>query len=553
MLRYLKICNLAHIESAQLDWKDGFTSVTGETGAGKSVLLGALSLLAGERADKSMIRSSAEACEVEASVEALENTALQALLEHYGLPPCDEGAMVLRRQIFAEKSGRIYVNGALTTRTTLQALGACWIDFHGPGEHQRLFEEARQLELIDCFAANAPLRGDYEKVYTRWRATNREIQELCESEQLSTEEQDYLRSQIEAIDAVCPEDEAIEKLEGEFNRACHQREFIEQTTAIEQAISSEQGALNALFAARQQAESLRRMVPQTSELANRLNAMIVELEDLAAEYGACARQDELEPDALEAIQGRMNAWLEVKRRYGPQASQVRAKRDALANKLASQSDIEGALEKLRLEQVRWETDARSIAEELNQSRQRAGERLCREVGKLLKSLGFKHARIQAEPIPSEELRDYGLARWRLLFQANAGSPLQALVKIASSGEAARVMLAIKAVLAEREATPVLVFDEVDANVGGEVGVEVGRELAALGKRHQVLCITHLPQVAAQASAHLSVSKTHENESTQVRIDYLNTNAERIEELSRMLGNRQSAAARKHAEELLKSF
>jgi len=253
------------------------------------------------------------------------------------------------------------------------------------------------------------------------------------------------------------------------------------------------------------------------------------------------------------LQERMNGWLDLKRRYGPLPEHVRERREQMAQKLATQSDVEGALAQLESERDKALEVARKKAEALQVSREKAAVALSKRVNKLLKSLGFKSARIQIVFKEETRLHEYGSHKVQMLFEPNPGSTAQLLGKIASSGETARVMLAIKTALADREATPVLVFDEVDANVGGEIGMEVGRELASLGERHQVLCITHLPQVASQARTHIRVSKQQKAKSTRVTIEPLPSLEARVEEIARMLGDRQSDTALSHARELLERF
>ncbi len=551
MLQYLKIRDLAHIEEVELEWQPGFTTVTGETGAGKSVLIGALSLLAGERADKSIIRAGADACSVDAELFFADASALDAVLESQGLPKCEDGQLVIRRVLSATKSARIHINGAVATRQALELLGEQWIDFHGPGEHQRLLHDAHQLTLLDLYAGHTALLRDYQTVYAELCALDKKMEALRTSERLSVDEQDYLRKQIEMIDAVQPETSVIEALEAAFNRATHQQELIELSATIEDSITGEDGVLKRMFTLRQHAESLARILPEGRELAQRINSLLIELEDIAGEYSTLSGQDELDAESVEAIQQKMSAWLDIKRRYGPTPARVLEKRQQLADKLANQSDVEGKLAELETERERIEKEGLVRAESLYKSRLKAGDEMIREVNKLLKSLGFKSARLAVEFVALKSLQPQGLHKVQMFFQPNPGSPAQPLGKIASSGEAARVMLAIKTSLADRDATPVLVFDEVDANVGGEIGMEVGRELAALGKRHQVLCITHLPQVASQAKNHICVSKTQTQDQTFVSIKNLDTSLElRVDELARMLGDRHSKTAREHARELL---
>lgn len=552
MLELLKVRDLALIETLEMEWQPGFVAVTGETGAGKSVLLGALALLAGGRADKSLVRVGASQCEIEAllRIEA-GRVQVEEILERFGLPSCEDGALIIKRVIPAEKPGRVHINGALATRAALQELGACWIDFHGPGEHQHLLQEASQLILLDAFAGHNDLLQEYHDSHNHWKELGEEIERVRSARKLGADEQEFLRAQIAKIEAVNPTAESIAELEQRFNRAMNQREILEQASALYEAMAGEEGALSCLYPLRAKAEKLASLLPEAAELQQRLSSLMLEMEDLAGEYEAQASHEELDAGTLDELQQSMQQWLDIKRRYGPTPEEVSTSREGFVQQLESQSDIAGTLARLERERSQCETEARRLAQRLQDSRERAGVALCREVNRLLRALGFKSAALKLDYTAQSALREYGLFKPVMMFQSNPGGVPQPLSKIASSGECARVMLAIKTVLAEKDATPVLVFDEVDANVGGEIALEVGRELASLGERHQVLCITHLPQVAAQAASHICVRKESDAERTSVCIEKLDTSGdERVEEIARMLGDRRSDKARAHARELL---
>lgn len=548
MLQYLHIRNLALLDQVALEFEPGFTAVTGETGAGKSVLLGALSLLAGNRADKSIIRAGADECVVEASLHVAGNPALPAMLSELELPACEDDALILCRSLHRTKGGKVMVNGALATVTALQQLGEVWIDFHGPGEPQKLFHEKNQLALLDIFAKNAKPLEAYQADYDAWRALHREMDNLRKAERLSPEEADFLQSQINAINEVDPDEESIEQLERDFNRLDNARELAQLSeVAGNGARAAAREASKALRAARDLAE----IDTDADPLAARLDALIIEAEDLAGEYDALASGGDFDPSEAEAIHHRMQSWLQIRRKYGPTPEAVRAKRDALQKKIGSQSNVEGQLIKLEHKAGEAEKALRSQADELRRRRIKGAKDLAGQAKQLLTKLGFKKADFTIEVETEGQLSRHGHSTCRFLFAPNVGQPLMALNKIASSGETARVMLALKAVLAKADDTALLVFDEVDANVGGEIGAAVGRELAALAGGHQVFCVTHLPQVAAQARQHYLVEKVQGDEATAVTIERIDEDkARRESELARMLGDRDSASAREHARQLM---
>ncbi len=551
MLQYLKISNLALLDSVTLEFDAGFSAVTGETGAGKSVLLGALGLLSGGRADKGKIRQGTEQLEVEAALYFEDAALMDARLMELELPPCEEGVLVLRRTIHRSKMPKVQVNGSLATLSQLQALGETWIDFHGPGEPQKLFKERHQLRMLDAYAGQNAELVEYESHYRSWRSALKEIETLESSERLDAEAVDFVRQQIAQMDAVDLSAESIEALERDFNRMSQAQELLQLAQQCEGAVNSEDGLTDRLSTFVSQTHQLAELDPESGSLSERANSLLLELQDLGEEIGRMAGDFDFDAEAIELVNERMQHWQELRRKHGGTVELVLAKRDELASKLALQDDLEGVLGERRAAADTMEADLRKRAKALRKARTASAEVLGKKAGALLEALGFKKAQLAIEIVPLESLSECGDCACRFVFAANAGQAMQPLNKIASSGETARVMLALKTVLAEADATPLLVFDEVDANVGGEVGRAVGAELARLGKKHQVFCVTHLPQVAALAQQHFLVTKTQDADSTTVEIGPVHdSESGRIDELARMLGDRNSESARAHATELL---
>jgi len=551
MLQYIRIKNLALMDAVELEFDPGFIVVTGETGAGKSVLLGALALLAGNRVDKMIIRKGADACEVEAVLYFAADAAVHTQLKDMGLPPCEEGALVLRRAVFRCKSGRVHINGALTTLTALQELGESWIDFHGPGEPQKLFKERYQLEMLDLFARNQTLLKSYQQDFHRWQQLLSQAEALQGSERLSNDEISFMQAQVDAIDQLALSEESVDVLEHDFNRLDKARDIVAAAEQMQQGLSGDAGVLQQLALLTRWSQQLATMDKDGATLNDRLTSLIIELEDVAAEYEQLAGGMDVDEETAATLQTRMGQWLELKRKYGPDVESVLAKRASLLARIDMQADIEGSLRAIYAKAATIEKQLFEQGNVLKQQRQKAALQLSKKARKLLSKLGFKRAELQIAIRADANLKEFGNSHCEFLFSANAGQDLLPLNKIASSGETARVMLALKAVLAEVDATPVLVFDEVDANVGGEIGAEVGRELRNLAGAHQVLCVTHLPQVAAQGQQHYVVAKSQSKKDTAVRIQPIhNDTLARQTELARMLGDRTSKAAIEHARELL---
>ena len=553
MLQSLRIRNLALLEEVDLDFEAGFTAVTGETGAGKSILLGALSLLAGERADKTLVRQGAAACEVEASLHFPRPGGINSVLEELGLPACEEGILILKRSVPLEKAPRITVNGSLATLAALQRLGAHWIDFHGPGEPRRLLREDCQLELLDVFARNGEALAEYRKRYGAWQDRRRERERLEGEASLPPDQLDFLKSQLSRMDAFELTPEAIETLERDFARTSRAQELLEFARVLAEGLTGDDGLQGRLAALLREARRLEGLDPAGKPLAGRLAAAAVELNELGAEFSALGRELQFEPSQVEALEARMNAWLDLKRRHGGDPRAVAAARDALRRKLEAQGDLAGALARLDGEIAEAGAAVRREAAVLRARREKGARDLAKVAAANIAELGFAKADFKIRIMPLPEPGISGDCGCEFLFSPNVGEDVRPLARIASGGELARVMLALKAVLAELDDVSVLVFDEVDANVGGEIGRVVGEKMARIGKIRQVFCVTHLPQVAAQAASHYVVTKDQSKDRATVQITPIQAARKaRVSELARMLGDRNAKSALAHAEQLLSS-
>lgn len=552
MIQFLKIRNLALMDAVELEFDGGFNVVTGETGAGKSVLLGALAILAGNRVAKTVVRKGAEQCETEAVVALPDPAKANAVLDAHALPRCEDGQLVLRRTIHATKPGRVTINGALATLAQLAELGETWIDFHGPGEPQKLFSEARQLEILDLFAGNVPALEKFSARFREWKKALAEIEEIRVQEKMSPDELAFAQAQLDAMIRLDLSDEAVAKLEGDFAKISHARELESLLGGIDAAFGDD--GLGAAFPQILRiAGEISEIVPDAETLARRANALAIEADDLRAEYAALLGGADVDPEAAAAVSEKMNAWLDLRRKYGPDAQSVRAKRDALERRIGRQRDVAGTLERAQEAADALERELRERAGTLHATRLAAAKKLSAGTRKILVELGFKKAELPIRLTETRTISETGTSACSFLFSPNVGQDPLPLNRIASAGETARVMLALKAMLAEVDATPVLVFDEADANVGGEVAVHVARKLAEIARTHQVFCVTHLPQAAALGDHHFCVTKTQRGGETRIGIENLDGDERsREDELARMLGDRNSPAARAHARELLRS-
>lgn len=551
MIEYLRIENLALLKRAEIDFTEGFTAVTGETGAGKSVLLGALAMLSGARCGKEVVGGHSDTCRVEAVLRFKDTSKIDKLLESSGLPPCEDGTLLISRVVGISKPSRAFVNSSPAPLSFLSKLGGYWIDFHGPGEPQKLFSRKNQLEMLDTFAGDSQLLEEYMRIYSERRQILSNIESLSQTKSLGEDEIEFLRSRIAAIDAVNPTEESIAELEEKSKLAEAASDIVEKSSAVAEAIDGDGGILEKLAAASKFASEISRFSAAAESLSERLRGVGLELADISSEYGNLARSSNMDEAQIETVRRKMTDWLGLCRKFGNSVESVLSARREMAAKIENQSDVRATMEKLRRRADELLESLVPIAEKILKAREKAAKKLAERASKTLLGLGFKNARfdisISAESEPSP---DCG-SSCEFMFMANPGQPLLPLAKIASSGELARVMLALKTTLADADATPLLVFDEVDANVGGEIGAEVGKRLAELSKGHQVFCVTHLPQVAACANGHFLVEKSQTKTSTSVSIARIDGDKKRrVSELARMLGDRNSESAVAHAQKLL---
>lgn len=553
MLQSLSIRNLALLDHVSVDFDPGFAAVTGETGAGKSILIGALALLAGERADKAVIRQGAPSCEVEASLHFKDPRRVDSVLAELDLPACEDGLLVLKRSLSRERAPKITVNGGLSTLAALQRIGELWVDFHGPSEPRRLLRESCQLELLDLYGRAGPALGAYAANYKAWCDLQAESERLASEARLSPDELAFMEAQLARLDRLDLSEEAVAALERDFQRMSRAQEIMALASGLEAGLSGDDGALSRVAALVREARRLESVDPASKALADRLAAASAELLDLASEFGSLGRDLQSEPEGEGSLEERMNAWLEARRRHGPDVRSVAAAREAMRLRVSSHGDIEGALALLDRQIEAAAREARKSASALRAVREKAAKSLARAAAAGIAELGFAKADFRISITDAPGLGPTGDCGCEFLFSPNVGEAPLPLSRIASSGELARVMLALKAILADLDSVPLLVFDEVDANVGGEVGSVVGERMAAIAQRHQVLCVTHLPQVAAQASGHFVVQKDQSGDRAVVTIEDIHGDRRaRVAELARMLGDRNAKSALAHAEKLLRA-
>lgn len=516
------------------------------------MLANALNLVLGGRADKSVIRSGEPQCQVEAVFALHDSTALDAVLEDVGIPPCEEGALIIRRVIAATGAGRLTVNDAPATLQTLKRLGTLLVDMHGPHEHQSLLDSAFQREVLDAYGHLESERGTYADAYRSLLELQAARRQLDGPDQDVAARLDLLSFQINELEEADLEQTNEEELLQEHTRIANAARILELSDAIGSAlIEDDASAFNVLAISRRSIPELAELLPEGRDWQKEIESIAVQIKELAAAIRHSAQRTEGDPDRLQWLEDRMAMLQKLKRKYGTDISamqtfleQARRQHADLAGRGTRIAELDGQIAIVR---QRMEKEGRA----LTKARVARSAALAETITVQLRDLGFAHARFTITVAPLATPGPDGMDSIDFGFAPNIGEPLRSLKDIASSGEISRVMLAVKAVLAEHDRIPVLVFDEIDANLGGEMGNAVGRKLAAVATSHQVICITHLPQVAVHGGTHFVVSKAVQNGRTRTAIALAEGEA-RAEEIARMLGGKDlTSVTLRHAREMLR--
>ncbi len=533
MLTLLKIENLALVD--QLTWTlgEGLIGVTGETGAGKSVIVGALKLILGERADKGLIRTGEDSCTVQAVFELSDTAAIDRILAEGGLPPCEETQIIIRRSI-ATTSNRQFVNDAPVTLSLLKRIGENLVDLHGPHEHQSLFSQERQLALLDAFAGKGEHLSTYRHQYNEWRTLATELNHLENAENASESQLELLTHQLGEIEAANLSADDGEELQDRYIRSSNSSRLAELTSTALAVFTSEDGIFDKIAELQRLAHNLEKLDPTLADFSASVETAALEIQDLEASLTDYADDLELDPASAQVIEERVTLVETLKRKYGPSLEDIFSRQVELTARLDLIENRSGNLEILHEKLKAARTTLNTSARKLSLERKRSAPKLAAEISSQLKQLGFKQSSFEIELKPHDAPTAHGMESCNFLFGPNPGEPLQPLRQIGSSGEISRVMLAVKSSIAEQDSTPLMVFDEIDANVGGEIAKAVGQKMARLGKSHQVIAITHFPQVAATADHHFVVEKEILAGRTR-SILYPVEGEGRIKELVRMLG------------------
>lgn len=561
MLTTLRIRDLAIIEDLTVEFGAGLNVLTGETGAGKSILVDALGLAAGDRADSSRVRTGSERAIVEASFDLRADSAALAVLATRGIEAPD-GELVVRREVSAAGGGRVLVNGSPCPLAVLREVGEEVVELHGQHEHQSLLRAERQEAMLDRFGDHADAVDAVASAHAGVLAARTRLEELREAARAGRQREEEVALLVQEIDAAQPKPGEFDALERErrlLQSAGRAALLLDEAATL--VYDGEPAAAGLAAAAARRAHELAAIDPSLTEIAERIDAARLELQDAGASLRDYLDRARFDPARLEFVESRRALLERLRLRYGNDEQGILDRRDALARELATLRRLDAEIESAALEIGEREGRYARLAEDLTGKRDATAGRLTSRLEEELGPLSLPKARVEIRWQPSSAsavsldgraipLHPRGAERAEFLLAANVGEEPRPLAKVASGGELSRVMLALHVALGGASAGRVLVFDEVDAGIGGAVADAVGARLARLGTRHQVLCVTHLAQVAAHAHRHYHVRKRTGGGRTRAEIALLDEEG-RVEELARMIGGREvTPSSRRHAAELL---
>ncbi len=552
MLKTLRIRNLVTIEDLSVDFGPGLNVLTGETGAGKSILVDALGLIAGDRGDGSLVRALSDRAVIEAAFEPPRGAGLAAILEERGIDAGDDHALIVRREVPPAGSGRVLINGSPATVGVLKEIAGLLVDLHGQHEHRGLLSPERHLELLDAFGGHDDELAAVASAHRVVVEAQARLEHLAELGREGRVRAESLRETVRAIRAVDPKPGEVDALRREravLQNAARVAELLDD--AISRLDAGERPAVAELHAAERRVGDLGRIDETLTPLAARLESARLEIEDVRDTLATYRDHADFDPNRLEAIESRRAALERLLLRWGPAETDARAAADTAEQELLTIDNLDEALSAAQGEVARARSAYDVAARVLSRRRAVAAFGLGPAVEAELRPLAFEKAKFEVVLTPSRDpLSATGAERAEFFLAPNPGEPARPIGRAASGGELSRLMLALHAVLETASPGRVLVFDEVDAGVSGSVAVAVGARLAKLATRHQVLCVTHLPQVAAFAHGHYHVAKRVAAGRTHTEVEPL-TGEARVDELARMLGGRKATeASRENAAALL---
>ncbi|MDB4711467.1 DNA repair protein RecN [Verrucomicrobiales bacterium] len=552
MLTLLKINNLALIEEVVWEMGSGLIGITGETGSGKSMVIGALKLIVGQRADTELIRTRENTCTVEAIFDLKDCREINSILETAGLEPCSENQLVIRRVLDRKATNKQFINCSPVTLNTLKKLGKLLVDLHGPHDHHSLFSSERQLSLLDAYAGLTEITNQHSLAYKKFKSLQSEYDELINSERSNEQAIDLLKHQINEIDEADIKEDEEEELYKRYQVSRNSKSLLEASSKIISELHGEEhSVIDQLMQLMRSFKELEKFDSSATRYTEKFENALVEIQELQNQLETYTGSIEMEPSRIEEIECRVDLIETLKRKYGNSLGEVLGFRKSAHEKLNKNENRHEELKRLETEIDEAQSEMLKISEKITKNRIIASPKLANLVTNELKDLGFKKSIFEISLEKKEKPTSMGTESIEFLFAPNPGEPSKALRSIASSGEMSRVMLALKSTLAGEDAIPVLVFDEIDANVGGAIAQSVGIKMASLGKSHQVISISHLPQVASLSKSHYVVKKEF-TDGGRTRSEIMKVDGkERVAEIARMLGG-EKKSAQQHAHSLMQT-
>ena len=549
MLRHLSIQNYALIDLLEIDFFEGFSIITGETGAGKSILLGALGLIIGQRADTQVLQDKSKKCIVEGTFE-INAYQLQAFFTKNDL---DYAAIaIIRREINPAGNSRAFINDTPVNLGLLKELGWSLIDIHSQHETLLLNDSVYQLSVVDAFAQHPDLITDYQKIFKIYKAAEKSLADLLEKEKQSKTDQDYFQFQFEELDS------AVLK-QGEQEEAEQELEILNNSEEIKSVLNNtsiafSEGEINIISQITEiklKLSQAGKYAPSVEVLSNRLNSAFLELKDIADEIEKIEQEIIYDPARIEELSNRLNLVNHLQQKHRVKTvDELVEIREQISQKLLSITTLEADISKLYNELEIQKQSLLKLSEKLSQNRSKAVSKIEKQLKKLLGQLGMPNASVVIEQKPLADFNESGNDKIRFLFSGNTGAEFKELNKVASGGELSRLMLSIKSPVAELKALPTMIFDEIDTGVSGDIADKVGNIMKQMAKKMQVIAITHLPQIASKGDHHFMVYKQTDKTSTRSAIKQLDAD-ERIREIAKMLSGEQlTKAAIENAKELL---
>jgi len=552
MITALSIRNLAVVEDVEVNFDKGMTSLTGETGAGKSMLVDALSLVLGDRADSKMVRQGSERAEIAAGFDISNNPPLHKWLLEQELD--DDGQCELRRTINKEGRSRAYINGRSVQLAQLREVSIRSIDIHGQHAHQSLIRSETQRDLLDTVAGTQPLLTELSTEYQQLKTTQQQLDTIKQQSQDQTARRDLLAYQVTELQALNLSQDYVTQLIQEHQQRNNASQLIEVTqSAQHQLFEQEHGAAYSLISQALNEITLHQDIePQFANLIETLNSTVIQLDEVSNELRHYLDHTDNDPQRLQQVETELATLHEQARKHHIEIEQLPEHFEQLQQELDTLANVEVHTEELQQKLEQQMTACRELCHKITKKRQQTAQPLSKKISQSIQELAMPTGQVEfiVSPMENDNFNESGADHIQLLVTTNPGQPAGELSKVASGGELARISLAIQVVTASSRSVPTLVFDEVDVGIGGGIAEIVGSHLRKLAENRQVICITHLPQVAAQAHQQLQVSKTNLKDSTHIEITALNSE-QRIEEIARMLGGvTLTDKTRIHAEEML---